>query len=449
MSRSGPEHVVQFLSFSSSAESAGAFEGFSLRQWNNVLEWLDDAGLPFYFLQKLHITNTTGLLPPWVLARLESDFAANQLRVHEMSQRFDFINRKFSDARIRFTVLKGFSLVPEFCADARLRHQSDFDYLIDDASLDDASQVLIQAGYIPKQSRSSQEFIFITPGEIVPSRGAGQYSAQAPHAVELHLNVWDGDLHRLHSIPPLFSVERAEAHPWKGFGFPVLDNADAFLAQVLHVIRHLFADWIKMSSLLEFGYFLNRHASDTELWTQIEQRVGDNPVLREFVVVIVELVARLFAAPIPPLVQQWGAQIRPGPRVWIDNYARDWAFCELPVYRLSLFPNSRFALFLHQQYGNDEPKPLKGPSTPPSSRLSRIASSIKNNPSLIFHAGWWQRQLLVRRSIFHTLASLRYLSEIPRWLWLNRAAAQSVRPALRCSESLMVPRSPVEQKKAS
>jgi len=450
MSRFGAEQVVEFLSFSRSAESTQALKRLNSRQWNKVLQWLADAGLPFYFLQKLKGDNATDVLPAWVLVRLENDLAANRLRFAQMSHRFDLINRQFSDAGIEFAVLKGFSLVPEFCPDAQLRHQSDFDYLIDDASLENARQVLIQAGYIPRQSRSSRESIFVMPGAIAPSRGAEQYSARAPHAVELHLDVWDGDLHRVPSIPRLFSVETARAHQWNGFTFPALDNVDGFLAQVLHVIRHLFAQWTRMSSLFEIGYFLNRHASDTALWSQIEQCTADNQVLREFAVIVVELVSRLFAAPIPPLVRVWGTQIRPAPRVWIDNYARDWAFCEFPVYQFRLFPTSRFAWFLHRQYVSEKAKPLKGTSAPPASRLSRMALSIKNNPSLIVNTDWWKRQLLVQRSAYHALAWLRYLSEIPRWLWLNRAAARPAPPAAWLPKPLLVrPQSTEERKRVS
>jgi hypothetical protein len=194
----------------------------------------------------------------------------------------------------------------------------------------------------------------------------------------------------------------------------------------VHACNHFFAYWIRMSSLYEIGYFLNWRASDTSLWDRIEQRVGDNLVLQELVVVVTELVAKLFVVPLPSLVQVWGLRIRPASRVWIESYARHWAFCEPPVYQFRLFPRAKLVLFLHQQYKDPcADKALVRNRVLTFSRFSRIASSVKEKPSLMLDAAWWKRQLLIRRSLFHALAGLRYLCEIPRWRWLNRARMRS------------------------
>jgi len=428
--RTPAEDIAEFLSFSSDpCDRVNEFRKFSLRQWEGALRWLDDAGLAFYFLQKLKNTNATDAVPTWVISRLERNFAANQQRVDDMSHRFGFLNQKFNETGVRYAVLKGLSLVPQFCPNATLRYQSDFDYLVDDPSLSAAQRVLVEAGYRPKLLRSSQEFIFVMPGTGEPSRSAEQYSARAPHAIELHLDIWDSDRYGLPLMPKLFFVERTRIQQWDGFVFSALADEDAFLLQVLHACFHLFTFWIRMSCLFEIGYFLNRWASDTSLWNRIEQLVGDNLVLREFVVVVSELVARVFAPPLPPLVRVWGQRIRPGPRVWIENYARRWAFCELPVYEFRLFPRAKLVVFLHRQYKDAcAQKHLVRNRFLTFPRLSRIASSVKDKPSLVLDSGWWKRQLLIRRSLFHALAGLRCLCEIPRWLWLNRARVRSASP---------------------
>jgi hypothetical protein len=209
---------------------------------------------------------------------------------------------------------------------------------------------------------------------------------------------------------------------WNGFAFPALADEDVFLLQVLHACHHIFAQWIRLSCIFEIGYFLHRRASDAELWGGIEQRAGNSTVLREFVVIVTEMATRLFAAPVPTLVQSWSANIRPGPRTWIEHYARNWALDGLPVYEFNLLPRSKFALFLHRQYRvASRAEQADHQNEPSYSRLSRIASSIKNDPSLIWNAAWWRRQHLVRRTTFHTLAGVRYVCEIPRWRWRNRA----------------------------
>ena len=182
MKSSPVQNVVGFLSFSGDHhDHFSAMEKFSRRQWKHVLQWLDDAGLAFYFLQKLRDTHASEVVPPLVLSRLERNFACNQLRVDEMARRFDTINHRFNDAGVRYTVIKGFSLVPQFCPSAALRHQADLDYLVDEQSLPAARSVLIEVGYRSQDSRSSKESIFVTPGKK-PSRGDEQYSPRSPHA---------------------------------------------------------------------------------------------------------------------------------------------------------------------------------------------------------------------------------------------------------------------------
>jgi hypothetical protein len=394
------------------------------------VRWLDDAGLAFYFLRKVKHTIAANTIPAWVVASLEQSFAANRQRVSDMCHRFESLNRKFNEAGVRYAVLKGFSLVPGFCPDVHLRHQGDFDYLVDAESLSMAQRIVVEAGYSPKASRSSQESIFVMPGTTNATRGPQQYSVRAPHAVELHLDIWDGELHRLLPMPRLFSVNRTRIQQWNGLVFPVLTDEEAFLIQVLHACHHLFTYWIRMSSLFEIGYFLNRRTFDTSLWMLVDERVGDNLMLREFVVVITELVAKLFAAPVPLLVRGWGEKIRPATRIWIENYALQCAFCVVPSYELCLLPRAKLVRFLQQQYEGVRVQRNSMPNRLVTfSRLSRIVSSIKENPSLLLQAGWWRRQLLIRRSLFHGMAGLRYVCEIPRWRWLNRTRMRSASPA--------------------
>ena len=434
MRRTPAEDVVEFLSFSSDpSERANPLGTFNLRQWEHVLEWLNDAGLTFYFLQKLKDTDTTCRVPSWVMFRLERHFAANQQRVNDMSVRFAFLNQRFNDAGVRYAVLKGISHVPQFCPEATLRYQADFDYLVDDKSLLAAQRVLLEAGYSLKLPHTNQEFIFLPTESGQHAGSLDQHATGADHAVELHLDVWDRDWYKLPSIPRLFFVERTGIHLSNGFAFPALSDEDAFLLQVLHSYLHSVTYWVRMSWLFEIGYFLNKRASDTSLWNLVEERVGDNLVLREFVVIITDLVSKLFAPRLPSLIRNWGRMIRPGPRIWIETYARHWAFSEAPIYRFSFFPRAKLVLFLHKQYADPSAQNHSvRHRLLPSTRLSRIVSAVRDTPSLLLHAGWWRRQLLIRRGLFHALAGLRYVCEVPRWLWLNRTIRS--RP-LRTSDS--------------
>jgi len=417
------ETIVQFLGFSVEHRDQGlaGIRQFRRRQWERVPQWLDDAGLGFYFLQKLKDVNAVDTIPDSVSGYLLQNFATNQLRVEDLSRRFDVINKKFNDTGIRYAVIKGFSLIPEFCPYSPLRHQGDLDYLVDDESFPAACRVLAEAGYLAKDSFSRIEKIFVIPGGK-PSRGAAQYSPRAPHAVELHTNMWDGDMHRLPQIPNLSFLDRAVHKHWNGLTFPALCDEDAFVVQILHTCHHLFTLWLRMSSLLEIGYFLNRRTDDREFWNRTAQAIAAIPTLREFVVIVTELVSRLFAAPLPALVQAWAVKIRPASRVWIEHYARRCAFSDLPFYQFRLFPTVKFALFLHQQFREDASvgKSVVRKRLLPSARISRMASSLKKHPSLALKPSWWGHHMFVRRSMFHILAGIRYLVEVPRWRWRNR-----------------------------
>jgi len=426
MRRIPGEEIVDFLSFSHPPNHVPAgFKNFRERDWKRALQWLDDSGLAFYFRRRLKDSGCANTIPTWVMSHLEQRFGANRQRVDEMEQWFELLNRKFNEAGVRFVVVKGLSIVPQFCSDAYLRHQSDFDYLVDEQSLPIAQRIVLETGYNWKPSSSNQDIVFIR-GSGDPSRGPEQYMAETPHAVELHLDFWDSQQFNLPEMPRLFDVDRAITHRLKGVAFPVLRDEDAFLLQVLHAFQHIFTYWIRMSSLFEIGYFLNQRASDTSLWNLVEQRVGDNLVLREFVVVITELVANLFSAPVPPLVRVWAREIRPATRVWIENYARHCAFCVVYSHEFCLLPKSKLVLFLYRQYEDAcVQRHLVRNRLVRFTRLSRIAASIKGEPSLVLRAGWWKRQLFVGRSVFHVLAGLRYVFEIPRWWWLNQKVVQS------------------------
>ncbi len=422
------EAIVASLSFSGeTCDQVQRFEKFSQREWNRTLCWLDDAGLALYFLQKLKETSATSVVPEPILSGLEKRFTANQQRVTHMARQFEFLNARFHENGVRYAAVKGLSLVPQFCPDPYLRHQSDFDYLVDDQSLPIAQRVLVDAGYVAKPSRSSKEFIFLMPAMAEARPGDEQYEARAPYAVELHLDMWDAHEHKVPLPGPLFLLDNVSTHQWDGCAFPALPDEDAFLLQVLHACHHLFTYWIRMSWLFEIGYFLQQRVFDASLWTRIEERVGANAMLREFVVIVTELAANLFSAPIPHAVRVWGQRLRPAPRMWVDNYARQWVFGELPAYQFRLFPRAKLVLFLQQQYLGDalDRRHFAWTRLLSFSRILRMVRSIKARPSIVLKAGWWKHQRLVQRIIFHVLASFRYLCEIPRWRWLNRARVDS------------------------
>jgi Uncharacterised nucleotidyltransferase len=425
------EAVADFLSFSgNTCDPLNELKGFAPRDWKRTLTWLHDAGLALYFLQKLKDANATDLLPKSALSRLEQNLAANQRRVAFMSRQFDSINQKFESAGVKYVAVKGFSLVLKFCPDASLRHQSDFDYLVDRQSLTGAQQVLMNAGYLLNK-HTANEFVFLMPSAGIPPAADEQYEAHAPYAVELRLAFWDFDSHGVFFREPEFSVHNTKTHRWRGLTFRALPDEDAFLLQVIHAFNHLLAGWVRMSWLYEIGYFLNHQALDTLLWARIEHRVESDPLLREIVAVVTELSAQFFGARLPSKFGVWAENLRPAVRIWIQNYARTWAF-KNQLGQVSLFSVDKFVLFLHQQYLSDARarRHLIRMRLLPLEQLFRRAHSITNPFSTNPRGRTRQLERALIRLVFHVTGGLRYLWEIPRWRRLNKGTA---RPAFQIS----------------
>lgn len=424
MKRTVGEAILGCLSFSGHTQDHGSeLKKFTGREWEQALKWLHDAGLALYLLQKLKDTTATHLLPRSVFSRLEENLAANRRRVIYLARQFDFLNQKFKGAGVRYAAVKGFSLVPQFCSDASLRHQSDFDYLVDHQSFPLARQILEEAGYALK-NRKTNEFVFLMPSAGIPLPGDGQYEAHAPHAVELRFALWDTDFHGVSLTEPGFSVDNVQPHQWQELVFLTLPEDEVFLLQVIHAFNHILTGWIRISWLYEIGYFLSQRATERSLWERVETRIGTDPLLREMVIVVMELSAQLFQAPVPPTSQIWADKLRPEVRIWIRNYARPWIFASNGADQSDLFSAAKVVLFLHQQYLPDPSsrRHLKLTRLFPWVQFSRRTRSIVTNSSA--NSGGRRRQIKRAsiRLLFHVTGGLRYLCEIPRWHRLNRSA---------------------------
>ena len=426
MKRTVAEAVVNFLSFSGETSAhVGELAGFNDREWRQAVSWLHDAGLALYLLQKLKQGNVTDIVPTATLCRLEENLAANRRRVVYMASQFEFLNQKLSAAGVRYAAVKGFSLVPQFCPDASLRHQSDFDYLVDHRSLPLAQTVLEEAGYFLSKHKAN-EFVFLMPSRAIPPPDDEQYEAHAPHAVELRVAFWDSDFHGVFLTGPRFSVDNTKTQRWQDSVFPALPEEDAFLIQVIHAFNHVLTGGVRMAWLYEIGYFLSQRSTDELLWQRVERRIGENALLREIVIVVTELSAHFFKASLPTTSIIWAQKLDPAVRIWIKNYARMWVFAKNRVDQLALFSAAKVVLFLHQQYLPDASvrRHQMRIRLLPWEQLFRRAGSITSKS--LANSGERRRQLkhALIRFLFHATAGFRYLWEVPRWRRLNKASAR-------------------------
>jgi Uncharacterised nucleotidyltransferase len=415
MKRELAQAVVACLRLSEDASDVEELRQFGVRDWQRTIKWLDDSGLALYFLQHLRSKGATEVVAPEILAQLEGSFVENQFRWEYLAEGFAGINESFQQAGVSFAVIKGLSLVPEYCPDAVLRAPSDLDYLIDRHSLPLARHILESAGY-RLQKCTDFEFKFCKPSPVMPTTSDSPYSIKTEPLVELHLAFWNP----ANGVPltePVFPLEQTIPHSWRGLRFPVLNERDAFLLQVLHVFQHTLECWVKLCWLFEIGFFLSRRSVDSGFWRQVDERIQSVPHLAEFAAIVIELAKIVFAAPTPSLAKNWMHSLPPTSRLWLETYAEMWAFDDHPWSRSRFFPTAKLALFLHQEYipNSKLRKEVIRQRLFPWKRPERVAFPVDHKPGSMAAARRLQWRWALDRVIFHSGSSLRYLWEVPRW----------------------------------
>src|SRR4029077_20698598 len=99
------------------------------RKGRALLQWLAHSGLALSFLTRVQSHENGARLPDEWRNVLEPRRERNAIRFQDMLMEFQRLNHSFHARGILAITLKGFSLVPDFCEDPGLRHQTDFDFL--------------------------------------------------------------------------------------------------------------------------------------------------------------------------------------------------------------------------------------------------------------------------------------------------------------------------------
>jgi hypothetical protein len=420
MARSLAEDIVRFLSFGDKTtfEPCQLRTG-SAREWKSTMTWLDQSGLALYFLQRLQATHACSHLPTVVLLQLEQRLHDNELRVARLKEMFGTINRRFEDAGVQYAVMKGFSLVPEYCVDPSFRSQSDLDYLIAKDSIDGAQRVLIEQGFVLKE-QSGEELSFWIPA-AEPTKWTQQYSPNGPWMVELHLSLWDQSLLRVPLRLPEPPFMHLRMQQWSGLRFPCLPRHLMFAAQILHALKHVLDGWVRLSWLFEINYFLRHEGTDSSFWRPSDPPVAEETSLAEFSALISCLAVALFEAPLPSAIRAYGSHLCPSTQIWLRDYARGWLFEKVPRYELSFFSPAKLALFLREQYasGPHADVDINIRSLFPWRRFKHLLEGRGPGTTTMQAVGYKCRWLAVHL-IYHAGANLRYAWELPRWRYRTR-----------------------------
>jgi hypothetical protein len=279
---------------------------------------------------------------------------------------------------------------------------------------------LEEVGY-QLQRFSDFEFKFRRPSSRIPTFSDDPYSLETEALVELHLAFWD---HKKNYVPldePSSRLDRRVVHESQGLRFPVLNDEDAFILQVIHVFQHTLECWMKLSWLLEIGYFMKARSLDGQLWDRIENRVRDVPGLTEFAAVVMGLAEIVFGAPMPSIGTKWTQSLRPPVKSWLEHYAWTWVIEDHPYHSASVFSAAKLALFLHREFISDPQlqKEMTKRRLFPWKQPDRIAIPVGRTASSYLKAGRLQSRFMLKRLFFHIGSDARYLWELPRWRQLS------------------------------
>ncbi len=407
-------------------------------QGRQLLRWLDQSGLALPFLNSVQSANqprhsersprseeslfsshpshpSSPLSSDWHVV-LNERMERNSSRFLDMLDEFRRLNTAFRTRNVFAITLKGFSLTPDFCQNPLLRHQSDFDLLVDPSVVPLAAEVLHSLGYSTPRLSFSDESCFTTPLTRIPSFRDDLYALQHHRQVDLHVSLVESSPWLNPQLPTDCS-SHAVPMTILDVHFFALSLPDRFLTQVLHAFRHASRSWLRLSWLLEIAHCLELHRENESLWRSVIERAGNGLLTRRAFALTLSLCNRLYQCPIPSHLHSWFADsITPSLRAWLDHFSMNWALADWPGNLTNLLLAGDFIsdARLRHRY-------IASRLLPNQAQLSIAPSSLPRktkSPAWRFH----QWQYLFLRSSAHLKDVFRLPLQQLRW---RRALAVS------------------------
>jgi Uncharacterised nucleotidyltransferase len=401
VNRDLPEAVIASFRDNDADAHGKQLARFTVREWRSSIRWLDTSGLALYFLDRVTALGLEDCIPAEVLGQLQQRLADNRLRTSDLFDEFAEVNGRFERAGLRYVNLKGFCLVPEYCPDPTLRYQLDLDFLIFPADAPRCCDVLGSLGYevIRPDDRSLE---FRAGMERLPSIN-DLYKPKSRRSIEVHFAI---------SLPEKAAalLERSRRHSMNGFEFPVLSEADMFLAQALHLFKHVAGEWIRISWLLELRRFVVNRGHNSSLWREVRVLAGKIPHSVEGLGVVMWLCTRTFGEFAPSDLTEWTVDALPNRvQLWLECYGRTIVLTE--------FPGTKLYLLLKKELSTERKSrnELARRRLLPLHRPPRVAYAGAGAISVRLRALADQCRFVLFRLRFHVAESSRYLLEAHRW----------------------------------
>lgn len=216
---------------------------------------------------------------------VDGALARNAVRVARMTAAYEQIAPAFDHI-----VLKGFTHVPDFTNDPRLRVQYDLDLYVPPEQKEIARDALRGLGY---ESIGGMEGLAMDHLPTMVRRTGWQwrgdyFDPELPPAVEVHFRFWDSPTERLGAEGLDEFWDRREGNQ--------LTLVDRLGYAALHLTRHILRGNVRPSHVWEIARFLDTH-HDAEFWGHWHEL--HSPSLRRIEAVAFLLAKEWFACSLP------------------------------------------------------------------------------------------------------------------------------------------------------
>ena len=310
------KHAASCLSFDRDKSRAACREWAPLPEQAQraLLELADRAGLSLYLWRAAQAAGVADTLIHATEYRERR--RKNEIRLAVRRRMARELEAIFAGAGLRFAMLKGFFLAPDFVPDAADRLQNDIDFIFSAADAQTAFEVLLRQGYTASADEADGPAVhlpMLLPPDFIHPQGDG-FDPATQAAVELHHYLWRSEFE---CIPISFDPDPLSRLGCRD-GLPVLHPHDQLSSVALHAMRHVFRGSLRISHLYELAGFLETHACETAFWRGWINEV--NEPLRRLTTVGLALAARLFHSPWPAELTNERQALPASARQWIERY---------------------------------------------------------------------------------------------------------------------------------
>jgi hypothetical protein len=399
----------------SADESSRRLSALRASEWQRSYHWLDASGMALYFLDKVESLHIENALPKTTLERLRGNLADNRNRSSTMFAEFAALNQSFQAAGLVYANLKGFSLSPDSCPRPELRCQLDFDFLVDGNQLNLCRNLLSETGY--ELDAATADVWEFKAGSSVLTSIKDHYRARPQRCVELHFAASQAPPH----LPFRDSrLERLSQHSWGGVTFPALAPADVFIAQAMHIFKHLCSACTRLSWLLEYQHHVAVRYQDQSFWNEVRNLAGTQRQASIAIGLTTLLSSKIFGTEAPPQLEEWtSARLPTGVRLWAEQYGEESILAD--------FPGTKLYLLLQEELrGNQESwKQTKRSKLLPLQPPPRIVrTGTDDDLGKRIRSEVYQMRFVLFRLRFHVVEGFRYLIEVSRWKRRLRTSGQ-------------------------